>query len=293
MTAKNGALATLLDAASAELARSSSSPHLDAELLLAHVLGLPRSRLLAHPELDIPHDQRQLFEQMILLRRAGQPLAYLTGEREFWSLTLKVTPATLIPRPETELLVEQALRLVLVSAKIQILELGTGSGAIALALASERPQSSIIATDISDGALAVARQNAAALGIRNVEFIPGDWFAPVSGRRFRLIVSNPPYVSEGDPHLQSDSLRFEPQQALVSGADGLSAIRKIVSSAPSCLEQSGTLLLEHGMGQAKAVRELMTASGFTNVYSASDLAGIERVCVGTFARPDSSGGAGV
>lgn len=286
-------LSTLLDIASTALTTSTGTPNLDAEILLAHVLQVSRGWLLAHPELDIPHDKRQLFEQMISLRRAGQPVGYLIGKREFWSLTLNVTPATLIPRPETELLVEKALQLVPASVKTPILELGTGSGAIALALASERPHSSITATDISDDALTVAKQNAATLGIRNVEFIQGDWFAPVSGRPFRLIVSNPPYVAEGDPHLQSDSLRFEPRRALVSGADGLTAIRKIVGNAPSHLEQQGTLLLEHGLGQAKAVRELMTASGFTNVYSASDLAGIERVCVGTFTGGKTSDAAGV
>lgn len=289
---RTSASATLLDSASAELAGSSSTPHLDAELLLAHVLGFPRSRLLAHPEFETPQDKRRLFEQMINLRRAGQPLAYLTGQREFWSLTLNVTPATLIPRPETELLVEHALRLVPDTEKVAILELGTGSGAIALALASERPHASITATDISNDALAIAKKNAAVLDMHNVKFIQGDWFTPVSGRRFRVIVSNPPYVAEGDPHLQSDSLRFEPREALVGGADGLAAIRKIVESASSHLEQQGTLLLEHGLGQAEAVRKLMTAAGFTNVYSASDLAGIERVCVGTFAGRDGTGPTG-
>lgn len=276
-------LSTLLDAASIELIKSTDTPNLDAELLLAYVLEISRSRLLAHPEQKISAAQEQAFNALIAARRAGQPLAYLTGQREFWSLTLNVTPATLIPRPETELLVEQCLQFMPASAKLRILELGTGSGAIALALASERPRSHITATDISNRALAVAQQNADVLGIRNVECVQGDWFAPVSTRRFQLIVSNPPYVAEGDPHLQSGSLCFEPEQAIVSGADGLAAIRKIVESAPSHLEQQGILLLEHGLGQAESVRKLMTASGFTSIYSASDLAGIERVCVGTFA----------
>lgn len=271
---------SLLDSAKPELANISPTPGLDGEILLAHVLGIPRSQLLAHPEQIIPEDKLHLVTQLIMQRSSGLPVAYLTGQREFWSLPLKVTPATLIPRPDTELLVEQSLRQVPQVARSPILELGTGSGAVTLALAAERPSCTITSTDISEHALTVARENADALGIRNVEFLHGDWFAPVSSRRFRLIVSNPPYVAETDPRLQSADLRFEPMMALASGPDGLAAIRKIVHSSPDHLDQNGVLLLEHGQGQAASVRQLMETSGFRDVHSVHDLTGIERVCVG-------------
>lgn len=272
---------TLLSAGRSTLSGSSPSAGLDVEILLAHVLGISHSQLLAHPEREIPDDKQKQFLRLIRLRCAGQPIAYLTGEREFWSLPLKATPATLIPRPETELLVEQALHYLPQSAAVAILDLGTGSGAVALALATERPHSTVVATDLSEAALEIARQNAAALHVRNVQFVHGDWFAPVSGRRFRIIVSNPPYVAEGDPHLRAGDLRFEPGQALIGGLDGLAAIRQIVRHAPNHLEPHGMLLLEHGQGQAEHVRTLLRSAGFADVHSVSDLAGIERVCMGT------------
>lgn len=278
-------LSALLGAASTELAKSSSTPNLDAEILLTDVLHVPRARLLAHPEWIVPNDAAQVFAQLIARRRAGEPVAYLTGEREFWSLRLKVTAATLIPRPETELLVEQGLLLTPPSAHGNILELGTGSGAVALALAHERPGCSITATDISTAALDVARQNADALSIHNVEFVCGDWFAPLCGRRFQTIVSNPPYVATGDPHLQAGDVCHEPAQALDGGADGLDAIRTIARQAHKYLEHDGALLLEHGLGQAAAVQSLMRAAGFPRVQSIADLAGIERICVSTLGAP--------
>lgn len=269
-------LSQALRSAAARLT-GSDSPQLDAELLLGHVLGRDRSHLRAHPEAALDAAQTRRYARLVEDRRRGEPIAYLTGEREFWSLQLKVTPATLIPRPETELLVEQALRLIPTGSDWDILDLGTGSGAIALAIAKERPRCRITAVDISDAALAVARDNAHHLRISNVEFLQGDWFAPVADRRFHMIVSNPPYVGSGDPHLGEGDLRFEPKQALVSGSDGLQDIHRIVSEATAHLHPGGHLLLEHGYGQGAAVRASLQTMGFTRAYSMHDLAGHERI----------------
>lgn len=275
-------VSTLLHMASAKLAGTSPTPRLDAEILLAHVLETSRSNLFARPEQRLAGEQLRLFALLVVGRGKGQPVAYLTGRREFWSLNLKVNSDTLIPRPETELLVEQSLRRVPVGARWYLLDLGTGSGAIALALAKERPHCVLTATDISNSALAVARDNAAVLGIRNVEFLQGDWFAPVAGRRYSLIVSNPPYVPDADPHLNAGDLRFEPRRALTGGPDGLAAIRKITLRAPAHLDNGGVLLLEHGYDQAKRVRELLSAAGFEDPQTFCDLDGHERVSSGRF-----------
>ena len=269
-------LSQALRSAAARLT-DSDSPQLDAELLLGHVLGRDRSHLRAHPEAALDAAQTRRYARLVEDRRRGEPIAYLTGEREFWSLQLKVTPATLIPRPETELLVEQALRLIPTGSDWDILDLGTGSGAIALAIANERPHCRITAVDISDAALTVARDNAHHLRISNVEFLQGDWFAPVADRRFHMIVSNPPYVGSDDPHLGEGDLRFEPRQALVSGSDGLQDIHRIVSEATAHLHPGGHLLLEHGYGQGTAVRASLQALGFTHPHSMHDLAGHERI----------------
>jgi release factor glutamine methyltransferase len=260
------------------------SPQLDAELLLGHVLGQDRSHLRAHPEATLDAAQAHRYAELVEDRRRGEPIAYLTGKREFWSLSLKVTPATLIPRPETELLVEQALALIAADADWDILDLGTGSGAIALVIAKERPRCRIAAVDISAAALEVARDNAQRLGIGNAEFLQGDWFSPVQERHFQVIVSNPPYVGIGDPHLAQGDLRFEPAQALSSGHDGLQDIRRIVADAASYLHVGGHLLLEHGYGQAEAVRGLMQAAGFTDARSVRDLGGHERVSLARHAK---------
>lgn len=275
-------IATLLNRAGAELAPASPTPRLDAEILLAHVLEMPRSHLFARPEQRLDGYKLRSYALLVLARRKGQPVAYLTGQRDFWSLTLKVTPATLIPRPETELLVEEALRNVPVGVRWYLLDLGTGSGAIALALAKERPQCILTATDISRSALAVARENAKRLEIHNLAFMQGQWFTPVSGRRFAMIVSNPPYVPNDDPHLNAGDLRFEPRHALTGGPDGLAAIRKIVLRAPSHLDRGGALLLEHGYDQGERVRELLSAAGFSAIKTLRDLAGSERVTSGRF-----------
>ncbi|MGH8307235.1 MAG: peptide chain release factor N(5)-glutamine methyltransferase [Gammaproteobacteria bacterium] len=275
-------IATSLNRACQELAKTSPTPKLDAEILLAHVLEIPRSHLYARPEKRTEGNKLRLFALMVVARRKGRPVAYLTGQHDFWSLSLKVTPATLIPRPETELLVEEVLRIVPVGARRYLLDLGTGSGAIALALAKERPNCTIIATDISRAALTVAYENARALEINNVKFLQGEWFAPISSRRFGVIVSNPPYVPNDDPHLMAGDLRFEPRHALTGGPDGLAAIRKIVLRAPTHLDPGGVLLLEHAYNQGESVRALFAAAGFSDVHTARDLAGTERVTRGLF-----------
>lgn len=282
-------LADLINAAAARLRDTSDSPRLDAELLLAHALGRSRSHLRAHPEAQPDTVQSRAFEALVAARVRGEPIAYLTGKREFWSLELEVTPATLIPRPETEFLVEQALARIPPGVALELLDLGTGSGAIALALAKERPRCRITATDVSPEALRVAAGNAARLGLTNVEFLLGDWFTPVTGRRFHLVVSNPPYVAEGDPHLGEGDLRFEPMTALSSGNDGLKDIRRIVAAAPAHLHAGGVLLLEHGLDQGEAVRSLLVSAGFAHARTFQDLAGRDRVSCGDWANPAATG----
>ena len=254
----------------------------DAEALLLHVLGQPRSWLYAHADDEPGLDVQTAFDALVARRAAGEPVAYLTGRRGFWTLELEVTPATLIPRPETELLVELALARLPVDAAASVADLGTGSGAIALALASERPRAQVVATDASAAALAVARRNAQRLAIANVRFAEGDWLAPLAGGRFALIVSNPPYIEAADPHLAQGDLRYEPASALASGADGLDAIRRIVADARAHLEPGGWLLFEHGWNQGDAARALLHAAGYTQVFTAQDLESRDRVSGGTW-----------
>lgn len=250
----------------------------EAELLLAHALGRSRSWLYAHGDEPLDPAVQAAFEALLQRRQAGEPVAYLIGRRGFWRFELRVTPATLIPRPETERLVELALARLPAGRALRVADLGTGSGAIALAIACERPRARVVATDASAAALAVARANAEALALGNVEFRPGDWCVPLRGERFDLIASNPPYVAEGDPHL--DALRHEPLAALAAGADGLEAIRTIVRDAPMHLVSGGWLLLEHGHDQGAAVRVLLQAAGFVEVATERDLEGRERVSLG-------------
>ncbi len=227
----------------------------------------------------MPPGARARYLRLVDRRARGVPAAYILGRRGFWSLDLEVTPAVLVPRPETERLVEAALGLVRAASELQLADLGTGSGAIALALARERPRCHVIATDVSAAALALAASNARRLRLRNVEFRRGPWCAPLDRDRPALIVANPPYVAHRDPHLQGDGVRFEPHGALVAGADGLDAIREIASTAPLYLPPSGRLLLEHGAGQGEAVRGLLAARGFRDVTLLRDHAGRERaVC---------------
>jgi len=252
---------------------------LDAQLLLAHVLAVPRTRLKSHPE-DLPDPSRtQHYRRLLARRAAGEPLAYLTGSRDFWSLRLTVTPAVLIPRPETELLVERALAL-RTAVDGRVADLGTGCGAVALALASERPRWQVVATDACADALAVARANAAALGLNRVEWRHGDWYQALPGERFDLLVSNPPYVAQDDPALATASLRHEPPRALTPGLDALSCLRTLVRGAPWHLAPEGWLLLEHGATQGADVRRELVDAGFRHVRSHRDLAGHERLTEG-------------
>lgn len=267
----------LLAAAVVELGGGSDA-RTEAELLLAHVLGKSRAWLYAWPEFKPDAAPAAAFERLIDARRRGEPIAYLTGRRAFWSLDLDVTSAVLIPRPETELLVELALARMPTDVACAVADLGTGSGAIALALARERPLARVLATDASNAALEVARANAQRLRIANVAFAHGDWCEPLGDARFDLIVSNPPYIEAGDPHLGEGDLRHEPASALASGSDGLDAIRRICAQAPAHLHARGWLLLEHGWNQAARVRALLDTEGFFDAASsARDAAGHERV----------------
>lgn len=256
-----------------------ASARLDAELLLCNVLALARTGLYAAPHTLVTPEQAGHYRQLINDRKAGKPLAYLTGKKEFWSLEFAVDSHTLIPRPETECLVELALTLIPTEAHMSIADLGTGSGAIAIALASERPGCRLTATDICEHALAMAETNAERHGMRHINFIKSDWYIGLDGR-FDMIVSNPPYVADGDAHLEGDGTAHEPQLALNGGKDGLESINRIVRQAPAHLNPGGWLLVEHGYDQAEAVRALFTQSGFTEVQSHRDYAGIERVTRG-------------
>lgn len=264
----------------ADFSSLSDSPRVDAEVLLCHVLARPRSYLYTWPERELEHAQQDHLEQLAERRRQGEPIAHIVGEREFWSLPLKVSAATLIPRPETELLVEAALARIPVQACWSIADLGTGSGAIALALASERPCCRIHAVERSPEALAVAKENALALGLENAEFHQGHWLAPLAGRRFEMILSNPPYIRRGDPHLQQGDVRHEPMGALASGEEGLDDLREIIHAAPAHLSPAGWLLLEHGYDQGEAVCALLDAAAFDQVADLADLQGHGRVALG-------------
>lgn len=252
----------------------------EAELLLELALEVDRAWLFAHPEAQPEAAARARFEALLARRAAGEPLAYVRGRAGFWTLELAVGPATLIPRPETELLVEAALARLAPDMPWRVADLGTGSGAIALALACERPRIEVLATDASPAALEQAEANARRLGIDHVAFARGHWCQALGGARFDLIVSNPPYIAASDPHLAQGDLRFEPRTALVSGADGLEAIGCILAEAPAHLEDGGWVLLEHGWEQGEAVRELLHRHGFAAVETLRDLEGRERVSLG-------------
>lgn len=261
----------------------SPTPRLDAELLLAAALGKPRSYLRTWPEREPDADQLALFQASLQRRRQGEPVAYILGHQGFWSLDLEVVPHTLIPRPDTELLVETALDL-LPATPLEVLDLGTGTGAIALALASERPAWQVTGVDRVEEAVALAERNRQRLALGNAGFLLSHWFSALAGRRYGLILSNPPYIRADDRHLAQGDVRFEPSSALVSGSDGLDDIRAIIQAAPEHLLPGGWLLLEHGFDQAGDVRRLLGDAGFAEVHSRRDLAGLERISLGRFDR---------
>jgi release factor glutamine methyltransferase len=258
---------------------------LEAQILLGHTLARPRAWLIAHGDEPLGPEQTAAFADLFERRWSGEPIAYILGEREFYSLNFMVTPAVLIPRPETELLVELALEHLPANRSVRVLDLGTGSGAVAVTLALHRPQAEVVAVDQSAAALDVARENALRLGAGNLRLIQSDWYSALSGEKFDLIVSNPPYIAVADPHLAQGDLRFEPVAALAAGLDGLDDIRSIVRGAAAHLNPGGWLLFEHGYDQAAACRELLAQAGFSQAASATDLAGIARISYGQFEPP--------
>lgn len=252
-------------------------PRVETQRLLAAALAITRTELLARDATALDESQASRFSGFVQRRANGEPFAYIVGTRDFWTLSLHVTPAVLVPRPETELLVERALHLGGGRRLVTVLDLGTGSGCVALALGTERADWRITATDRCSDALAVAKANAARLSICNVEFIHSDWFSQIPQRRFDLIASNPPYIGAAEPALSRADLRFEPRDALSPGADGLAALRTLCEQAAQHLKREGWLMLEHGIDQSTAVRGMLVAQGFAHVTSHRDLAGIERV----------------
>ena len=277
-------LNTLLKAAqhslTLKLAIEAHEASVDVRLLLQQVLNVNHAWLISHDDDALSAEKINAFNTLLDRRLAGEPMAYILGQREFYGLNLKTTSATLIPRPDTEVLVESALAKIPTDISTNILDLGTGSGAIALAIASQRPWANITAVDFSEEALQVAQENAASLNLNHVALVQSSWFDALANRKFDLIVSNPPYIAKGDVHLQQGDLRFEPITALASGKDGLDDIRMIVANAPQHLNQNAWLMLEHGYDQADAVSRLLADRGFTQVSHALDLAGIQRVTMG-------------
>ena len=266
-----------LTAAVERLARDHETARLDAEVLLSHVLGRPRSYLYAWPERALSDAEAASFERLVARREAGEPISHITGHREFWSLSLEVSEQTLIPRPETERLVEVALALIPENARWWVLDLGTGTGAVALSIGKERPRCRLVATDRSRPALQVAARNLRRHGSSTIALIQADWCRGLSPGTFRMVVSNPPYVPKDDPHLITGDARHEPRPALDGGTDGLVAVRSIVKQAWQVLAPGGWLLLEHGYNQGKAVRTLLDENGYEAVMTIQDLAGSDRV----------------
>ena len=262
------------------LHKVSDSAALDIELLLCHCLQKPRSFLRARPEHEVAPGVAEQFFNLLARREVGEPVAYLTGKKGFWTLELEVSPATLIPRPETELLVEKALEWSGLPEKARVLDLGTGTGAIALALASEKRAWQVIGVDSQPDAVSLSQRNAQQLQLSNVEFKQSDWFTALTGEGFDIVVSNPPYIDPDDKHLKEGDVRFEPSSALVSDRKGLADIEIIIRQAIDYLTSMGGLLLEHGYDQGEAVRALMTAEGYSQVITYQDLAGHDRVTAG-------------
>jgi len=275
----NFCIEQILKRAEQTLSSCSDSPRLDAEVLLASILKKNRSYFIAFPEV-IPSDtEQEQFEHLLSQRAQGHPIAHITGTREFWSLDLTVNQHTLIPRPDTEILIEYILQN-FPQEKLKVADLGTGSGAIALALASEKPDWSITATDQSQQALEIAQANSVKLALNNVSFSQGSWFEALAMNDFDLLISNPPYIPSNDPHLAEGDVRFEPDSALVSGEDGLDDIRYLIKYAPAHLNKNGWLILEHGYDQKQAIKELFTAAGYQQITQKDDYAGNPRMTAG-------------
>lgn len=275
---ENFSIKTCLSFAAKFLANEEAT--LEAQLLLQHVLKVNRAWLIAHENKALSPENFTQFQQLIERRKNGEPIAYILGYREFFGLKLKVTPDTLIPRPDTETLVEAALEKISKNQSSNVLDLGTGTGAIALVIAKNRPQSLVTAVDFSENALKIAQENAENLNIQNITFLQSDWFSALENRRFDVIVSNPPYIEENDAHVGQGDLRFEPKSALTSGADGLDDIRKIIFESAGFLKPQGWLMLEHGYNQAQAVQNLMAAEGLMEITTIKDFGGNERVTMG-------------
>lgn len=273
-------IARALERAVGALGAVTATPRLDAEILLAHVLGIDRGQLRARAQSVLSAAESARFGALLERRGRGEPVAYLVGYREFWSLSLEVNAAVLVPRPESELLVELGLESLPRAGVVSVLDLGAGSGAIGLAIARERPDARVDLVDSSPAAVAVAERNRVALGLSNARTLCGDWYAPTGGARYALIVANPPYLAAADPHLAGPGLRHEPQAALVAGPSGLEAIARIVAGARAHLAARGTLLVEHGATQGPAARQLFASAGLGAIDTRRDLAGLDRATLG-------------
>ena len=258
----------------------SESARLDAEILFCDVMQFDRSRIYSHPEQVVPDDKSALFQSLIEQRLLGRPIAHITGKKEFWSLELAISEDTLIPRPETELLVETALQMIPDNEAFNILDLGTGSGAIAIAIASERPNCKIVATDINKNALTMAKKNAETYQLQNIQFCRSNWYLDIPLQTFDLIVSNPPYIKQNDEHLSQGDVRFEPELALVAGADGMQAINMILENANRYLASNASLLIEHGYDQKQLVQEAFLKHDFRQLKTFQDLSGQDRITRG-------------
>jgi release factor glutamine methyltransferase len=268
---------TTLVEATKRLQPTSTSARLDAELLLLEVLKKPRTFLYAYSDEPLTLEQTQAFDALVMKRMHGEPIAYLRGTQEFWSLELITTPDTLIPRPETELLVEFVLSKFESKNTCSVLELGTGTGAIAIALAHEKPAWALCASDYSEQALAIAARNIKHHQLNNITLLHSDWFESIPKQRFDVIISNPPYLAENDPHQHEGDLRFEPKSALLSGVDGLDALQHIIKQSPAYLKPGGMLVLEHGYEQAEVIRKELEQAGYTNIQCLQDHAGHDRI----------------